>query len=228
MEDSPLSIAANIAGLLTFVVAILASVYVRIVSLRNGRIELDTIRESVSDMVDDLVQMKVRNPLPGLRESHGNQEGNGDQEGDELDMNRLKRMTASFIVTDIVIYVYCMHAIDLDEAAYSVKALQPALLEAHGASSTSTKFSEATIEITTIASGRDIVERGIDFFARGVPDDWVFLKQVVDASYRLLTAGSSPTLIRWYRMREKVLVKVRRRDMLRSRILTQQVEMAHV
>lgn len=48
MEDSPLSITASITGILTFGVAILAFVYVRYNTLRNGENEMMTVLESVS------------------------------------------------------------------------------------------------------------------------------------------------------------------------------------
>ncbi|KAI4679378.1 uncharacterized protein J4E84_008408 [Alternaria hordeiaustralica] len=98
MEDSPLSIAANIAGLLTFAVAILASIYVRIASLRNGRLELEIIRESVEDNVQDLMRMSRENPSD-LRKRYIT------EQGDEPDLRRLKNLSADLNATEIFIYI---------------------------------------------------------------------------------------------------------------------------
>jgi hypothetical protein len=48
MQDSPLSVTASIAGILTFVAAIFAAVYVRYTTLRSGRQEMFTIFNSVN------------------------------------------------------------------------------------------------------------------------------------------------------------------------------------
>ncbi|KAL7625991.1 N-acetylglucosaminyl-phosphatidylinositol de-N-acetylase [Parahypoxylon ruwenzoriense] len=47
-QDSPLSVTANIAGILTFVVAIVAAVYVRITYLRNSDREYFQVKTSLS------------------------------------------------------------------------------------------------------------------------------------------------------------------------------------
>lgn len=47
-QDSPLSITANIAGILTFVVAIVAAAYVRITYLRNSDQEYFQVKTSLS------------------------------------------------------------------------------------------------------------------------------------------------------------------------------------
>ncbi|OLN82711.1 hypothetical protein CCHL11_08751 [Colletotrichum chlorophyti] len=47
-QDSPLSIAANVAGILTFIVAIVAAVYVRITYLRNSDDEYFRVKASLS------------------------------------------------------------------------------------------------------------------------------------------------------------------------------------
>lgn len=47
-QDSPLSIAANVAGILTFIVAIVAAAYVRITYLRNSDDEYFRVKASLS------------------------------------------------------------------------------------------------------------------------------------------------------------------------------------
>lgn len=53
MEDSPLSIAASITGILTFVAAVLASIYVRYNTLQNGRVELEKVLKSVKISIEE-------------------------------------------------------------------------------------------------------------------------------------------------------------------------------
>jgi hypothetical protein len=48
LQDSPLSITASIAGILTFVVAIAAAVYVRITYLRNADQEYFQVKASLN------------------------------------------------------------------------------------------------------------------------------------------------------------------------------------
>lgn len=47
-QDSPLSIAANVAGILTFVVALVAAIYVRVTYLRNSDQEYFQVKTSLS------------------------------------------------------------------------------------------------------------------------------------------------------------------------------------
>lgn len=53
MADSPLSIAANIAGILTFVAALLAFIYARYVILRNGKQEIVQNARSIYDSIQE-------------------------------------------------------------------------------------------------------------------------------------------------------------------------------
>lgn len=53
MDDSPLSITASITGILTFLAAIVAFVYVRYNVLHNGAEEVRNISDSVSASVNE-------------------------------------------------------------------------------------------------------------------------------------------------------------------------------
>jgi len=211
MEDSPLSVIANIAGILTFAVAILASIYVRFVSLRNGRIEMETIRKSVDDVVNDLDMMK--SPSSGVLQGHAHFIVN---EGDKQDAVWLKKLGTSLLATEMFIFAYCARATNgrsgtADFALSSAQKLQDGVI-------TLTTFEEADQEAKE-ASDRDVFTyRLSEFLARQFPMTWVLY---------VLTAGSTPTLVRWYRVRERVLEKVRQREILRSRILSHQVTMAN-
>ena len=65
MEDSPLSITANITGILNFIAAILAFVYVRYNTLENSMRELDNIQESVNVTLEETKSMLATQSLAG-------------------------------------------------------------------------------------------------------------------------------------------------------------------
>jgi len=104
MEDSSLSIAANIAGLLTFVVAILASIYVRYENLHNGKVELAVIYNSVRNKMSDLSAM-------GMFERVMIEPDDG------VEAIWLKKLIASILATEIVIIAYLRYALEISNEA---------------------------------------------------------------------------------------------------------------
>ncbi|KAJ5200950.1 hypothetical protein N7449_005753 [Penicillium cf. viridicatum] len=58
MEDSPLSITANISGILTFLAAVCTFVYVRYNTLQNGHTEMNDIHESVKATIEENLLME--------------------------------------------------------------------------------------------------------------------------------------------------------------------------
>ncbi|KAJ5116320.1 hypothetical protein N7456_000668 [Penicillium angulare] len=60
MEDSPLSTTANVAGILTFLAAIFAFVYVRYKTLQNGHAEMNNIYESVKATIEETLLMETQ------------------------------------------------------------------------------------------------------------------------------------------------------------------------
>jgi hypothetical protein len=62
MEDSPLSITASFTGVLTFVAAIAAFIYVRFQMLLNSEEEIIAILNSVEPCVEDTVKMAYLAP----------------------------------------------------------------------------------------------------------------------------------------------------------------------
>ena len=225
MEDSPLSITANIAGILTFVAAILASIYVRIVSLRNGRTEMERIRKSSEENVVDLGLLSTETRFESLRES---QEHLAFHDGDEPNVVRWKDLSRSLIITDMIIYTYCMRAIHGDAATdheiFLLNSIQ-SMIEATFHQSHA-RIPDTHQFVKTVEEVRDLVmEWNRPTLIEKVVTSLTG-KTVLLASRMILTAGSSPTLIRWYQMREIVLEKVRQRGMLRSRILSLQISLA--
>ncbi|KAI4914528.1 hypothetical protein J4E85_010593 [Alternaria conjuncta] len=203
MEDSPLSITANVTGILTFAVAILASIYVRIVSLRSGNLELVITLKSVQDNVHDLMRMNRQNPSE-LRKSHAMQRDDGPN------IRRLKHLDLDLIATELVIYIYCMHAKAFDDSDQLVDSVQSVLSTLMDAVDTSRymALNNALAEISGIPVQESSMGNIFLLILRFLPSHWKYTETLLYASQRILTAGSSPTLIRWYRVRETVSEKV--------------------
>lgn len=65
MDDSPLSIISSITGILTFIAAILASIYVRYHTLQNGQLELEKVIESIQSSVVETGTVATQAALGG-------------------------------------------------------------------------------------------------------------------------------------------------------------------
>lgn len=66
MDDSPLSIAASITGILTFLAAIFGFVYLRYTVLKNGTDEMFDVFESVTATLDETEALLARiSTIPG-------------------------------------------------------------------------------------------------------------------------------------------------------------------
>jgi hypothetical protein len=226
MEDSPLSITANVTGILTFAVAVIAAIYVRYKSLRDIETEIMMIKRSTGD---DFGVLR----LIGLTPSSRNVREDSSllpaclhiEKDDDPDVVSLKILVVTFMVTDRVILAYCTNA-----AGESTAHMAAPLGFSRLVGTTPTTCVDAAREIEGLQ--RRPIVLGKTFFALAKYENshWRYctlLLQWLFISLLLLSrAGSSPTLIRWYQMREKVLEKVRQRDILRSRILSHQVSMA--
>jgi hypothetical protein len=103
MEDSPLSITANVTGILTFAAAILAAIYVRYNTLRNGQLERATILKSVEDSCVDLEMLSRNNEFAV-------------EQGDEPDVVWLKKLGASLLEKERHILDYCLDVQSLDKS----------------------------------------------------------------------------------------------------------------
>ncbi|KAI1742575.1 hypothetical protein F4680DRAFT_38033 [Xylaria scruposa] len=62
MEDSPLSITASVTGILTFIAAIVAFIYVRYQRVIHGEEEIVTITNSVTSGIEETVKMVYPKP----------------------------------------------------------------------------------------------------------------------------------------------------------------------
>jgi hypothetical protein len=212
MGDSPLSIAGNIAGLLTFAVAILAAIYVRYESLRNGKMEIITIRDSVMGNSD------------GLRMMHLNDQSVLTQD-DEDDIVWLRKLKLSLYITDIIIFAYCKYA-----EGNSYAHLQLSLRGLPQAAFDSTTLDDAIQELDRLIKKRSTSGA---FFAR-LDQHVKAMSVIVPLGGSVLNIfdffiflGRSKSLMRWYRVRERVLEKVREKENLQSRIASYQISVVN-
>ncbi|KAL2065245.1 hypothetical protein VTL71DRAFT_2914 [Oculimacula yallundae] len=204
MQDSPLSITASIAGILTFAAAILAFVYIRYNTLKDGYAEMDTIFKSVESSLDDTRMMKTANPDGHL--------------GSILkDLFRLERRIMAELLK-----VYqnpqanaVIEVLDLEEAA---------LVDPQGIA--------APIARKKGRLGRLLLRVSrLVLWARTIEQIFISVDpEIMALGWRILVfvrhLGMTPFLLRWYMTRDKVLVMTRRRESLRSRMLF--IQMSHV
>jgi hypothetical protein len=214
MEDSPLSITSNIAGLLTFTVAIFGAIYVRYKSLRNGRMEMITIQESVIDTFDGLRMMRLRDQFV-LKQD------------DEDVAVWSRKLEVSLFITDIIIFAYCNYA-----EGSSISYLQSSLRASPLAAFDSTMFDDATRELDRLIEKQNT--RGT--FSAILKNHFSFLSEYVSGFSTGSVAtlflffyflGTPRKLMRWYRVRERVLEKVREKETLQSRIVSCQIHMVN-
>lgn len=133
MEDSPLSITTSIAGILTFIAAICAFIYVRYNTLRNGWTEIDTIVESIVATIEETRAIA--------------QAGQVTQSGDDPDSRRLKELVTELYSTELAILAHCMnvYAKDVGKTLGTIQARMQSSLRPSG--STRTTWAEVVKEV---------------------------------------------------------------------------------
>ncbi|KAL1859621.1 hypothetical protein Daus18300_009486 [Diaporthe australafricana] len=227
MDDSPLSITASITGILTFVVAILAFIYVRYNTLRNGEAEMMTVLESVSAAIDEA------RPVA---------QGWGDAE--EPDHFVQKILTDLYSI-EIEILARCMLAIrggSASEAEMMVSMSEHVpghLRRQHpGPGDDSNTWAEVQQKLEELYSdqrrvhcraggpGRSILSFEYVFEMLAKLDShnpFPYTSLVLTFVFQF---GASPRMVRWYRVRERVLEKMQARERTRSRLLLYQISTA--
>ncbi|KAF2796494.1 hypothetical protein K505DRAFT_359230 [Melanomma pulvis-pyrius CBS 109.77] len=103
MEDSPLSITASITGILTFIAAICAFIYVRYNTLQNGWTEIDIIFESVVATIEETRAIA--------------QAGRVTQSSDDPDSRRLRELVSEQYSTKLAIVAMCTNVYAKDLGA---------------------------------------------------------------------------------------------------------------
>ncbi|RSL70457.1 hypothetical protein CEP53_001846 [Fusarium sp. AF-6] len=202
MDDSPLSITSSITGILTFIVAILAAIYIRYTTLMNGRTEMHSILESVYTTI------KETRDLSSGRQSW--------QDPEHIHMGHL---LVELYSTELSILGQLMnvsgHQMDLIPENLSHDMPDVALREI---------VEEARLRTESIRP------RGNSQFGSLISLIPSFDQPLI-ASLRVIQFltlfGTTPELMRWYRVRENVLESVRKRENIRSRLLFLQVSEAN-
>jgi hypothetical protein len=109
-QDSPLSITASVSGILTFLAAILAALYVRITYLRNADSEYFQVKASLSwyktesTFMHDLVSTSsLSQQLNGFEEDEDDEKrgGDGDRRGEGLQGRGKEREMYTFVVEQL-------------------------------------------------------------------------------------------------------------------------------
>lgn len=215
LDDDPLSIVANVADILTFIAAVLAFVYVRYNTVRNGHKEMTAILESVFATIEETRTMSMMTSEP--------------EEDKAAEANIPQKLLADLYALEMEIIVEFMYA-------YGDK-LSNRLRNLHSSSfQESATWDEVTRRFTATRDNWHQSQRNSSFwnsrsmtlaslFYSGNPwipsSLWAILKYA-------LTLGNTPTLLRWYRVRDKVLELTRRREILRSRLLLQQAALTNL
>ncbi|RMJ05047.1 hypothetical protein CDV36_014270 [Fusarium kuroshium] len=204
MDDSPLSITSSITGILTFIVAILAAIYIRYTTLMNGRTEMHSILESVYTTI------KETRDLSSGRQSW--------QDPEHIHMGHL---LVELYSTELSILGQLMNVsgyqMDLIPENLSHDMPDVALREI---------VEEARLRTESI---RPQGNSQFGYLISLIPSfDYA---QPLIASLRVIQFltlfGTTPELMRWYRVRESVLESVRKRENIRSRLLFLQVSEAN-
>lgn len=205
MADSPLSITANVTGILTFFAAILAFIYVRYNVIRNGHNEMIDIFKSVSSFIAET------SIIAKATESE-----------DHIRSDPLKELVTDMLKTEIGVMEKCMIVLNVDAAHL------PSDSSSHISHDELFQLYQNIIVLYLSALHRwlqspvpnmawSILNRFTDYleFVRGL-QEVPFLWSV---AMRVTSFGVTPVQLRWYRVRDSVREMIQRRETLRSQLL---------
>jgi hypothetical protein len=224
MQDSPLSITASIAGILTFVGAICASIWVRYNTVRNGRDEFALISASMRAtsssrrVVSQQAQLSTpfRDAMQALNVAPANQAQNTVSNApwppqNVLSISESLAKELDGVETDILAYL------DAHISRYEAKLQE---------------FLPSLQKMLPIARGGQEPQRIVEPTAK---EKW---KALLDALWtlslvilwsvplRVFSLGMSRVDLRWYTERKEVRKLLERRESLRSQLLFHQVSVA--
>ncbi|KAF2815677.1 uncharacterized protein BDZ99DRAFT_514329 [Mytilinidion resinicola] len=212
MQDSPLSITASITGILTFIAAICAFVYVRYNTLRSGQEEILTILESVTATVEESRAI-----------------AHGGLAGDDPDSSRLTRLVSELYSIELAILAQCMTVFGMD--------LDQMQLGSRPSESTSTTWKDVVKEVNEAQQRWQQPQRRKTWGLRKIEKHIKPMIEFIDSrpilsigwaiTISVLSLGATPTMIRWYGARKKVLEKIQQREIIRSRLLFHQIALAN-
>lgn len=222
-EDSPLSITASVAGILTFVAAIFAFVYVRYNAIQHGRQEMNDMLESIIVTIQDsfTVAQAIRLDQPTLQ-------------------HELISRILTVEITILTIFAEKVFAADLTaiEWPYRLDGTIPEFFDMNGAARERLQQALERVfrmfEAQRKSSLDDYTMQAVNalFAAYGPTPSWTsrlsgILEDIWDSIKTVVNLGLTPTMVRWYVVRDKVLEEVKRREILRSRLLFHQVSTAN-
>ncbi|KAF2473543.1 uncharacterized protein BDR25DRAFT_352039 [Lindgomyces ingoldianus] len=208
MEDSLLSITANITGILTFIAALCAFIYVRCNTLRNSWTEIATIVNSVEATIEETRAVAKAEPVM--------------QPGGDPDSSRLKSLVLELYSTELAILAQCMNVYGKD-----LRTIEPG---SRPSGSTSTTWDDVMQEVEK-AQKRWQNRRNYRLSAiHRLSNVMIVIIQthprvalIWAIIISILSLGATPTMMRWYMVREKVLKKIQQRETIRSRLLFHQI-----
>ena len=222
MEDSPLSITASVTGILTFVAAIIAFIYVRYNTLRNGRAEMVSVLESVTATIAETREVATATPAPAAESESDSAAG------------QLAKLVGDLYRIELAILAQYMKVYGTN-----VASMQSNLRPDDGTSSAATWQDALQVVATSYARKPATIP---SYFSRvtqalqaSIPNGEA-AAQVTTGVMGVLTmsmqfvaySGAYPTMIRWYMVRDEVLEKVKEREAVRSRLMFHQVFAANV
>jgi hypothetical protein len=223
LEDSPLSITASVAGILTFIAAIFAFVYVRYNALQHGRQEMDDMLESIIVTIQDsfTVAQAVRRDQPTLQ-------------------HELISRILTVEIAILTIFAEKVFAADLTaiEWPYRSGDTIPQFLDMNDEAMEKLRHAVQRVLHMFEAQRKSSLDEYTMQVANGLFAAYGstpsrtsrlsgLLEDIWDSIKTVLNLGSTPTMVRWYVVRDKVLEEVKRREILRSRLLFHQVSAAN-
>ncbi|KAF2815675.1 uncharacterized protein BDZ99DRAFT_493666 [Mytilinidion resinicola] len=214
MQDSPLSITASITGILTFIAAICAFIYVRYNTLRNGGMEIGTIIDSVTATIEESRAIALSGPAT--------------QPGDDPDSSRLKKLVSELYSTETDILAQCTIVFGKDLGKLQLGS-RPS-----GSTSTSATWKDVVKEVDDAQKRWQQQQRRRRYGLRVTEKYFRPVIDLVDSyptgwaiTISVLSLGATPTMIRWYRARKKVFEMIQQREIIRSRLLFHQISIAN-
>lgn len=220
MEDSPLSIAASVTGILTFIAAIFGFIYVRYQILSNGRQEIASIFESVTASILDTRTLQQTM----LQTESEHDLGSG-----------LKRALISELYMIEIEILRLYNDSGVDETMLGLKASSQNNEMARLWQEISQAVGQSQDDVTPKRKGRfsEINRRWRSIvyiwethsYILAALRPWSWLLAVTKL---VLNLGATPTLVRWYMIRKSVLEKVKKRKILRSRLLFYEISNANL
>ena len=203
-----LSITANITGIMTFIAAIFAFIYVRYRTLKNSYDEIHDILASVAATGSDTATMTKLG---------------GDIYGSPI----LKRLIKSLYYLEVSIVIACLRSLGSHPESIARTVLGGReTFELGTTDPPDINWQELENIIQDMYRSRAqswSLLRGYRTFLDVLRSGWGFLSLVWTTLSFILCLGLTPTMVRWYKIRREVSKMVQDREAIRSQLLLHQV-----